>query len=313
MVISLITPATGGSAGSVSFHARRPARVRRACLLAHSRRRHELNSPCKGPVASHRHCSSWFTRRKNETFAHPAAEFGVSTATAWRYVDGTLIPTDRIAADEPYHSPKHKRHGMNVQVMTNPLPPAAGIACTARIHPPPDPCPDTRDRRRTRRRRTEVLRGQGASGRWTPSPGTLPEPPSQAVTAAAQQLPRQDPPPRRAGHGHCEGLATPTEAPPQHEPDHRRGEVRSRPSPHPNLRLEKAQCPNRCPRLLPPGSTVTGRREGPSRSPNGSRTDGQSVQTDLVSTAGSPVRTRRPSDPWPPARVRPPSRAAPHP
>jgi hypothetical protein len=84
--------------------------------------------------------------RKNEPLA---AGFGVSTATAWRYVDepldvlaawapglhealvglgegdfvivdGTLIPTDRIKADEPYYSHKHKQHGMNVQVIARP-------------------------------------------------------------------------------------------------------------------------------------------------------------------------------------------------
>ncbi|SHN36275.1 Helix-turn-helix of DDE superfamily endonuclease, partial [Streptomyces yunnanensis] len=81
--------------------------------------------------------------RKNETFAQGGASFGVSEATVWRYVDetldllaswapglrealvglgegdfviarGTLIPTDHIAADEPYYSQKHKQHGMNV-------------------------------------------------------------------------------------------------------------------------------------------------------------------------------------------------------
>jgi hypothetical protein len=84
--------------------------------------------------------------RKNETLAQLGAGFGVSTATAGRYVtetleilaghapdlhtalaavgpldfvvvDGTLIPTDRIRADQPYYSAKHKRHGMNVQVI----------------------------------------------------------------------------------------------------------------------------------------------------------------------------------------------------
>lgn len=38
-------------------------------------------------------------------------------------VDGTLIPTDRICADEPYYSQKHKKHkkhGMNVQVIARP-------------------------------------------------------------------------------------------------------------------------------------------------------------------------------------------------
>lgn len=86
--------------------------------------------------------------RKSETLAQVAAGFGVSTATAGRYVtetvdilaerapslnealrepqegfvilDGTLIATDRIAADEPYYSMKHRRHGMNVQVVAAP-------------------------------------------------------------------------------------------------------------------------------------------------------------------------------------------------
>ncbi|GAA3726947.1 IS5/IS1182 family transposase [Streptomyces tremellae] len=62
--------------------------------------------------------------RKNETLPVLAAGFGVSTATAWRYVeetlDGTLIPIDRIAADEPYYSMKHRKHGMNVQVIARP-------------------------------------------------------------------------------------------------------------------------------------------------------------------------------------------------
>ncbi|MFI5616731.1 transposase family protein [Streptomyces sp. NPDC051567] len=31
------------------------------------------------------------------------------------------LPIDRIAADTPYHSGKHKRHGMNVQVLTDPF------------------------------------------------------------------------------------------------------------------------------------------------------------------------------------------------
>jgi hypothetical protein len=89
--------------------------------------------------------------RKGETFAELAAGFGVGTATAWRYVreavtllaarapklpaalaaarkaghafvviDGTLIPIDRVAADRPFHSGKHRRHGMNLQVISSP-------------------------------------------------------------------------------------------------------------------------------------------------------------------------------------------------
>lgn len=36
-------------------------------------------------------------------------------------LDGTLLPIDRIAADTPYYSGEHKRHGMNVQVLTDPF------------------------------------------------------------------------------------------------------------------------------------------------------------------------------------------------
>jgi hypothetical protein len=77
--------------------------------------------------------------RKGETFADLAAGFGIGTATAWRYVtetvalladrspklptaltaarkaghayiiiDGTLVPIDRVAADRPFYSGKHR-------------------------------------------------------------------------------------------------------------------------------------------------------------------------------------------------------------
>jgi hypothetical protein len=89
--------------------------------------------------------------RKGETFADLAAGFGIGTATAWRYVretvdllaarapklpaalaaakraghafvviDGTLISIDRVAADRPLYSGKHRRHGMNLQVIASP-------------------------------------------------------------------------------------------------------------------------------------------------------------------------------------------------
>jgi hypothetical protein len=89
--------------------------------------------------------------RKGETFADLAAGFAVGTATAWRYVneavrllsaraprlraalraaqrsklafvvlDGTLIPIDRVAVDRPFYSGKHKKHGMNLQVIASP-------------------------------------------------------------------------------------------------------------------------------------------------------------------------------------------------
>uniref|UniRef100_UPI003D7103F6 transposase family protein n=1 Tax=Nonomuraea sp. bgisy101 TaxID=3413784 RepID=UPI003D7103F6 len=79
------------------------------------------------------------------------AGFAVGATTAWRYIretiallaaraprldqalraaqragypfvvlDGTLIPIDRVAADRPYYSGKHKKHGMNIQVLATP-------------------------------------------------------------------------------------------------------------------------------------------------------------------------------------------------
>ncbi|GAA4966244.1 transposase family protein [Nonomuraea thailandensis] len=89
--------------------------------------------------------------RKGETYTELGAGFGISIATAWRYVeetvallraravtldralrqatrnglhylvlDGMLIPTDRVHADRPYYSAKHRMHGMNVQVIASP-------------------------------------------------------------------------------------------------------------------------------------------------------------------------------------------------
>ncbi|MFE4053825.1 transposase family protein [Streptomyces sp. YIM B13518] len=111
-------------------------------------RRRELNSRRLRLGCSRQALLVLVHLRKNETLAQVAAGFGVSTATAGRYVsetvdllaeraptlrealreppegfvvlDGTLIATDRIAADEPYYSMKHRRHGMNVQVVATP-------------------------------------------------------------------------------------------------------------------------------------------------------------------------------------------------
>ena len=89
--------------------------------------------------------------KKGDTFAQLAAGFEVGISTAWRYVnetvallagrapklrtairdatkaghayvvvDGTLIPIDRVAADRPFYSGKHRKHGMNLQVIASP-------------------------------------------------------------------------------------------------------------------------------------------------------------------------------------------------
>jgi hypothetical protein len=112
--------------------------------------------------------------RKGETFADLAAGFGVGTATAWRYVteavallaaqspklrralaeagkagyayvviDGRLIPIDRLAADRPFYSGKHRRHGMNLQVIaTLRQRHRVGVRAVARRRARPDHRPD---------------------------------------------------------------------------------------------------------------------------------------------------------------------------
>ncbi|TDV53646.1 DDE superfamily endonuclease [Actinophytocola oryzae] len=39
---------------------------------------------------------------------------------AYVIIDGTLIPTDRIAEDRPFYSGKHRLHWMNLQVIASP-------------------------------------------------------------------------------------------------------------------------------------------------------------------------------------------------
>lgn len=91
--------------------------------------------------------------RKGETYADLAGGFGIGLATVFRYVrealdvlaamasslttavgiarrkafvivDGTLLRTDRVGMtggrDRPFYSGKHKRHGVNVQVLADP-------------------------------------------------------------------------------------------------------------------------------------------------------------------------------------------------
>lgn len=43
-----------------------------------------------------------------------------ASTKAFVLLDGTLLPIDRIAADRPSYSGKHKKHGMNVQIPADP-------------------------------------------------------------------------------------------------------------------------------------------------------------------------------------------------
>ena len=117
--------------------------------------------------------------RNGDTYARLAAGFGVGIATVYRYVrevvdllaayapsltaamwrlawshhnyailDGTLIRTNRIAANRPFYSGKHRHHGVNLQGLTDPygnlmwisdgLPGAIHDTAAARTHRVPD-------------------------------------------------------------------------------------------------------------------------------------------------------------------------------
>jgi hypothetical protein len=47
---------------------------------------------------------------------HRALAQAKDAGHAYLAIDGTLIPIDRVAADRPFYSGKHRKHGMNLQV-----------------------------------------------------------------------------------------------------------------------------------------------------------------------------------------------------
>jgi DDE superfamily endonuclease len=49
-----------------------------------------------------------------------ALEAARQAGNAFVVLDGTLIPIDRLAADRPFYSGKHREHGMNLQVIASP-------------------------------------------------------------------------------------------------------------------------------------------------------------------------------------------------
>jgi hypothetical protein len=110
---------------------------------------------------------------------------------AYVALDGTLIPIDRVAADRPFYSGKHRRHGMNLQVITSPQgissgspgrcpepsttqrPHGSGASCASWRPPAWSPSPTGATRApRTPERRTR--------GRTSPNPKTSQPSPRQA-------------------------------------------------------------------------------------------------------------------------------------
>ncbi|MCX4404130.1 transposase family protein [Streptomyces sp. NBC_01764] len=116
-------------------------------------RRRELGTRWRRLTAGRQALLALAHLRCGHTYTQLAAGFGIGLATVYRYIaeavevlaalaptlqqamtvaankafvilDGTLLHIDRIAADRPYYSGKHKCHGMNVQVIADAFSPA---------------------------------------------------------------------------------------------------------------------------------------------------------------------------------------------
>jgi Helix-turn-helix of DDE superfamily endonuclease/DDE superfamily endonuclease len=183
--------------------------------------------------------------RKGETFADLAAGFGVGTATAWRYVtetvallaarspklrraltaakdaghaylviDGTLIPVDRVAADRPFYSGKHRRHGMNLQVIATPGGDIVWVSGPLPGGGPrPDRRPDPGHHPRAGRLRPARAGGQGISRHRRPRPNSLPRTGQAALPEGRQPRPRPAAFSRRARQRTTQKLAHPAQTP----------------------------------------------------------------------------------------------------
>ena len=69
-----------------------------------------------------------------------------------------LIPIDWVAADRPFYSGKHKKHGMNLQVIANPGGDILGLRDAARL-------------RARQESHVDLGRLGRAGGRWPGHPG----------------------------------------------------------------------------------------------------------------------------------------------
>jgi hypothetical protein len=184
--------------------------------------------------------------RNGDTYTRLAAGFVVGVSTAWRYVqeaiallasaaddlatamdrirrlayailDGTLIPIDRVADQKPYYSGKHKRHGVNVQVIADAagrlvwaspaLPGSVHDLTAARTH-------GIIEALTSAEVMTFADKGyQGARGS-VHTPFKRRRLSAQAVTPAEgrEPGPREDPRPRRTSDRHTQDLENPGQA-----------------------------------------------------------------------------------------------------
>lgn len=95
-----------------------PARARPSAGGAHIH-------PARSRIRHRNHDRLPVRHRSRRPLGRPRSTLAdaVRTASTKPFVilDGTLLPIDRIAADRPFYSGKHKKHRMNVQVLTDPF------------------------------------------------------------------------------------------------------------------------------------------------------------------------------------------------
>lgn len=189
--------------------------------------------------------------RCGHTYAQLVAGFGIGTTTAYRYVaeavdvlaafaptlaetmetasikafvilDGTLLPVDRIAADRPFYFGKHKKHGVNVQVISDPAGRLlwASPALPGAVH-------DIKAARSTASstpwKKPECGAGQTrATGERGHRASALLGALAEAVRRSAGRQPRarENSRTRRTGHRHPQDLADPAQAALLHHPHH---------------------------------------------------------------------------------------------
>jgi hypothetical protein len=158
-------------------------------------------------------------------------------------IDGTLIPIDRVADQKPYYSGKHKRHGVNVQVLAD----AAGRLVWA------SPALPGAVHDLTAARTHGLIEALTSGGVMTfadvprcwrhclDAVQTTAEP-AAAVQAAAvgQPATHQDPRPRRTRGSHPQDLETAGQAAPRPTPRHRD----RRPPTRRRRPLPTMKCPN---------------------------------------------------------------------
>ena len=178
--------------------------------------------------------------RKGETFAQLAAGFGIGRTTAWRYVNETVellaarAPKLRAGGpgrekgrsrlrhprrhadpdrpgrrDRPFYSGKHKKHGMNLQVIAvsgrrHPV----GVRRAARLGPRQESRVGLGRARRAGESRPGHPGRQGIPGQHL-GEGPVQGEEQAGAAERGQPRPRETPRPRRAGKRAAQGMEDP--------------------------------------------------------------------------------------------------------